>query len=626
MKKKFIVGLLALSLAASVSGCGKTDAQGTSSSEAAEVIKATITLGENATVEGSGVVLEGNKVIIQEAGNYSISGTASDGQIVVDAASTDDVEMIFDGVNITSTTSAPVYVKSANNADIKLAEGSENFVTDGANYVLEDEAVDEPNATIFSKDDLTIKGKGSLVVSSNYNNGITSKDDLKIKGGNISVTSVGDGLRGKDSVVVSDGTVTIDAKEDGIKATNIEEAEKGYITVEGGTLNITSVQDAIQAETNVQVTAGTLNLTTGGGSENGISQGEALGQAPGADAIASASIQAEGGNLGQNSAATGASATTETDTVSAKAIKAASNVTIDGGTININSSDDAIHSNNAVVINSGEINVTSGDDGIHSDATLDINGGDVTITKSYEGIESETITFNDGNVNVVATDDGVNAAGGNDGSSVNGRVGQNAFQSQGTGKININGGNLVVDSKGDGVDSNGTIAMTGGVVIVNGPVNDGNGALDYDGTFDLTGGTLIAAGSSGMVQTPSASSTENSVKISLQSQAANTLVHIEDENGEEVMTIAPSKAFSTVVVASDKLKSGSKYNVFVGGESTGTVTDGVYSEGTYSNGTKVGEFTVGSSISTVAQEGAVTGGMGAGGMRVPGERPAMPGQ
>ena len=135
----------------------------------------------------------------------------------------------------------------------------------------------------------------------------------------------------------------------------------------------------------------------------------------------------------------------------------------------------------------------------------------MNITKSYEGIESEVITLNGGTIHLVASDDGLNAAGGADGSSVNGRAGQNSFEGAGNAYIHINGGYLYVDAGGDGIDSNGSIDMTAGTAIVNGPTNDGNGPLDYNGTFNITGGYLLAVGSSGMAQAPSETSTQYSV-------------------------------------------------------------------------------------------------------------------
>ncbi|MCR1950823.1 carbohydrate-binding domain-containing protein [Clostridium sp. DSM 100503] len=609
MSKKLIAILSVISLCIGVTGCTSKKANNNEtsiSSESIENINANITLGENISVEGNGVVVEENKVIINSAGTYSISGTLSDGQIIVNAGDEDNVELILNGVNISCSNSSAIYVKNSKNTYIILADGTENQMTDGENYVFDDESTDEPNATIFSKSDLFINGAGSLIVNANYNNGITSKDDLEIGDANISVTSVHDGIRGKDSITITSGNITINSQGDGMKSNNAEDAERGYVLIQGGTINITSGEDGIQAETNVTITGGDITIKSGGGSEN------------------SSKASSSWGTWG-NPKDFGPQETTveEAETASAKGIKAVVGIKIDSGNIKIDSSDDSIHSNGNVEINGGSINASSGDDGIHADSVIDINDGDINISKSYEGIEAETININDGNIKLVASDDGINAAGGNDGSSMNGRPGQNSFASSGNGTINLNGGKIIVDASGDGIDANGSIYMKDGVVIVNGPEDNGNGALDYDGKFEISGGLLIAAGGAGMAQSPSTTSTQNSVNI-FTSLSANTLLRVEDEGGNELITFAPSKNVQSIVISSPNIKINGNYKVYTGGESTGTSSDGLYSEGAYSGGTELESFTSSSVVTTVGQS---TGGFGGpGGGRMPGQGGGMRGQ
>lgn len=602
MSKKIIAILSIISILMGVTGCTNkttTSNDNVVSSENTEKVDTNITLGDTISVEGNGVVIENNKITISSAGTYGISGTLKDGQIIIDAGNEDNVKLVLNGANISCSNSAPIYVKNAKNAYLVLVDGSENVITDGENYVFEDETSDEPNATIFSKDDLFISGTGKLKVNSNYNNAITSKDDLEIAEANIDITSVADGLRGKDSITISSGNININATGDGMKSNNSEDAEKGYILIKDGTINITSGEDGIQAETNATITGGDITINSGGGSENSSKENNSWGN------------WGKPMGFGENT-----NSTAENDTASAKGIKGNTLVKIDGGNINIDSSDDSIHSNSNVEINGGTINITSGDDGIHGDSTIDINAGEINITKSYEGIEAETININDGNIKVVASDDGINAAGGNDGSSVNGRPGQNNFASSGNGEINFNGGRVVVDASGDGLDANGSIYMKGGTVIVNGPENSGNGALDYDGKFEISGGLLIAAGSSGMAQSPSETSTQNSINV-FTSISANTLLHIEDENGNELITFAPSKTVGSIVISSPNIKTGTTYKLYTGGESTGNATDGLYSDGSYSGGTEGDSFTVSNTVTNVGQSSGGFGGPGGG--RIPGQ-------
>lgn len=533
---------------------------------------------------GTGAEVKGSIITIKSEGTYNISGTLSNGQIIVDAGDDADVVLLLNGVDITCTTSAPIYIKSSDKTIIALATGMKNHLSDGASYIIEDTAINEPNATVFSKSDLTINGNGQLTIDAKYNNAINCKDALKITSGDITVNSVDDGIKGKDCVAIKGASITVNAGGDGIQASNAEDAAKGYVFIEGNTITITSGADAIQAETNVTVNGGKLTLCSGGGSANSI-------------------------NKSQNQFGGGYSSNTDTTAISTKGIKATGNVIINGGTINIDSADDAVHSNDNLTIGGGKISISSGDDGIHSDTSLTINDGEISIGKSYEGIESAAITINDGNINIVASDDGINAAGGNDGSSVNGRPGQNGFSLGSSCNLAVNGGYIVVDGNGDGIDINGSITMTAGTLIINGPTANDNGALDYDSTCKVTGGTILAIGSSGMALAPDSSSTVYSVKINFTSVIkAGTMVHIETEDGENVLTFVPAKNYQSVVLCSSALIKGATYNVYTGGTSTGTVKDALYSGGTYSGGTIYTSFKVTSEVTSLGSSGGMGGG------------------
>ncbi len=554
--------------------------------------------GNSITFDGSGATVNDNIITITSAGMYSISGNLNDGQIVVNTEDKETVGLVLNGVDIACSTSAPIYVINAEKTVITLADGTENYVTDGDSYILEDAESDEPNAAVFSKDDLTINGNGSLTVNANYNNGITSNDDLKITGGSITVNAVNDGLKGKDSIAARDGIITVNTGGDGMQANNDEDAEKGYISIEGGTFNIIAGMDGIQAATSILIEDGNVTISSGGGIINSNDKND--------------------WGMWDKKNDPNESSDDNSDAISAKGIKAVVDVTIEDGTINIDSSDDSIHSNGSLTINGGDILLASGDDGIHSDSTLEINGGELNITKSYEGIESAVLTFNEGNIHIVASDDGINAAGGNDGSSMNGRPGQNNFDASMDYHTYINGGYIFIDARGDGLDSNGPIDMTRGVVLINGPTSNGNGPLDYMGAFNITGGFLVAVGSSGMAQAPSSSSTQYSVMHNFAStQAAGTMIHIENEDGEGALTFVPTKECQSIVFSSPELENGVTYKIYVGGNSTGTAINGLYSEGAYTPGTEITSFTI-SSIVTGGREG----GPGGGG---PGGRPGGPG-
>lgn len=507
--------------------------------------------GTTINIEGSGATVNGNIVTISNAGTYSLSGTLTDGQIIVD---TDDIELItliLNSVNLNSSTSAPIYIKNSETTAILIADETENYVSDATSYIYDTPEDDEPNATVFSDDDLIIYGTGSLYVTANYNDGIASKDSLTILDGNITVISVDDGIRGKDYLLIDGAQISLNVQGDGLKSDNEEDTTLGYINILSGEINITSGGDAITAQSSLYITDGTFTILSGSGSTANLA-----------------------GDL------------------SAKGLKSALAIVIDGGTFFIDAADDAIHANDSIIINNGTFTIATGDDGIHADATVDINGGVIDIGRSYEGIESAIITINAGDIHLVSSDDGLNVAGGRN-------------------LMNINGGYLVIDAEGDGLDANGSIVMTDGTVIVNGPTMSMNGALDYDGSFQITGGTLVAVGSSGMMQAPDMNSTQYSLGIGFTNTlSAGTLIHIESSTGETILTFAPTKSYQSLIFSSPELIGGGTYTIYQGGNAVGTIIDGLYVDETYSNGTVYTSLML-SSITT--QEGG--GGNGRGGGR-----------
>lgn len=462
---------------------------------------------------------------ITKSGIYEIKGTLKDGSLTVNVDKTTDkgiVYLILNGVNISSTTSAPIYIQNAKKVVILLENGTQNTVYQGSSVKVNQNS--EPSSAIFSKSDLTITGEGTLNVTSDYNDGITSKDKLKITSGTITVKAKSDGIVGKDLLAVEKGSLTITAGKDGMRSTNEQDAGMGNIIIKSGTFNITAANDGIQAYALLQIDGGTFNITAGGGYTGVTKSGDQGGM---------------GGRPGQTTA------TTKTETDSKKALKSSKSLIISSGTINISCPDDAIHSSGDITISGGTITLQSGDDGIHSETDLKISSGTVTIKNSYEGLEGKNITISNGKINITSSDDGFNVN--ND-----------------SGLLTISGGEVNVNAQGDGVDSNGSIKMTGGTVYVSGPTNDGNGALDYNGTFTITGGKLVAAGSSGMAQVPESGSQCSVLMYFSNTQSAGTAVTIKDSSGNVVVTYTPSKQYNSVAFSAAGLKTGSTYTLYSG--------------------------------------------------------------
>lgn len=481
---------------------------------------------------------------ITKPGIYNITGTIQDGSLIVNTNG--NVKLVLNGVNIKNSNGPAINIKEAKNTYIHLSETTTN--------VLEDNGSSEEDGTLYSSDDLFIDGSGTLEVISNNQDGIVSKDDLVIINGTIKVISNDDGIRGKDSVIIKNGNITITSNGDGIKATNEEDSTKGYIQIDNGNITIESELDGIQAVTDLEINNGNISIKTG-----------------------------EGSSIKSNKTGWGVY---NNNTESMKGFKTNNSITIKEATINLNTEDDAIHSNGDIIINSGTITISSGDDGIHADNILTINNGIITIKESYEGLEAQQVNIDNGTIDITASDDGINVAGGNDSSSMN-RPGANPMEGDSDAILTINNGTIHINASGDGLDSNGSIYMNSGYVTVDGPTNDGNGALDYTYEFVINGGTLIAVGSSGMAQGLSNNSTQNSALINLSTTKTGTI-----QIGN--ITYTPSKSYSSILISDESLELSNSYDVIIDNEVVARYTQSSVAYSSRRNNSSQGNSPVGS--------------------------------
>ena len=506
--------------------------------------------------EAEEIILSEGDVTITKEGVYLISGSLKDGMIIIDADDSAKVQLVLDGVDINNSTNAAIYVKQADKVFITLAEGSRNSLT-SSGYTVLDNNID---GVIFAKSDLTINGTGSLTVNAAQGHGIVTKDDLKITGGEVTVTSEDHGLSGKDSVRVTNCTLQITSGKDGIHSENDAKEEKGFIYIAGGTVNVVSEGDGISAGNVIQIDGGTIDILAGGGSTNRSTATDENG-----------------------------------DAVSTKGIKASGELLINQGTIDIDSQDDAVHSNSEVVINGGELSLATGDDGIHGDEAAKVRGGNINISTSYEGIEGTQVEISGGTISLYATDDGLNAGGGRDqsgfGGMFGGMFGGESFgggrrggdrsgdtnenpsadvsaDTTGESYILISGGTIYVRADGDGLDSNGTLTVTGGEVYVSGPENGANGAIDYESSGQITGGTVVAVGNSAMAMNFGDSSTQGSIMINTNNHASGTEITLKDASGKELVQYTSECSFNSVVISCPELVLGGTYTITAGEEST----------------------------------------------------------
>ena len=520
--------------------------------------------GTSAAASSNSVKISGTTVTITEEATYMICGALDDGMIVVDAPEKAKPQLIFNGVAINSATCAPLYILEADKVFVTLAAGTENTLSNGGTFTTIDE--NNIDGAVFSKQDLTFNGSGSLTVNSPAGHGIVCKDDLVFTGGTYTVNSASHGLDANDSVRLTGETIlTVDAGKDGIHCENTDDASLGFVYISNGTLNIEAEGDGISAGAYAQIENGSFDLLVGGGSVNGSKESsDQFGGFMG------------GGRPGQSSPDSTDSA--DESSTSMKGIKAVSSILISGGTFRIDSADDSVHADVSLTINGGTFEIASGDDALHAEDTLTITAGTVNISQSYEGLEALHINVQGGDITLVATDDGLNAAGGTDGSgTTGGRDGMfggkggpggmgGGMSSNSNGSIVISGGTLYAKASGDGIDANGTLEISGGYTVVVGPTQGDTATLDYDKSATITGGTFIGTGASGMAQTFS-DSQQGVFAVSVGNQSAGTNITLTDKDGNTVISYAPELSFAVVILSSPDIQSGETYTITVGSAS-----------------------------------------------------------
>ena len=451
MKKKLLAALLASALAA---GMLPTSACASSDYTTANATLVTLT-DSSATAKGkyTGYEIDGTDVSITAAGTYVFSGDCDNGSITVKKGVT-GVTIVLNGLTLTNDDSAAITLNKTAEASLIAAAGTTNTVADTEGFNDENAAV-----KVKSGAALAIGGMGTLTVDGNAKNGIKGAADAVITVAEVklNINAADDGLSCDDELNITGGTLSITAGGDAVKASpdtgdteNPDTTSLGNVTISGGTLTLNATEDGIQADGDLTISGGTFDVTANGGYTTTLTD----------------------------------------DSASCKGFKAGKTLTVTGGTVNVDSADDALHAGTDVTIAGGTLTLATGDDGVHADNDLVIGtrGASSTstprinITASYEGLEGTTVTVYSGDIDVAASDDGVNAA--------NSTLGEHSDKYA----ISIAGGDLYIDAGSDGLDSNNDISMTGGKVEVYGADAMMDAAIDYDGTFTLSGGTLFGAG------------------------------------------------------------------------------------------------------------------------------------
>lgn len=386
---------------------------------------------------------------------------------------------------------------------------------------------------------------------------VKSGDTLLIDGANITIKHSGKGGKGLSSdadIEMLSGTVNITMSGAGSVYTDSTGSKDAYSAT------------GLTCDGNARIIGGSLTISNSGSAGKAISTDGTLTFGSGSSSP-SVTITTTGSDITISTSGWGQ---TSTDAAEAKSIK----------------------SDSDIIINNGEITISSADDGIKSESSVTINNGTFSITKSYEAIESPKINVNGGTVSLVASDDGFNATYGTGSDSSDGSL------------LSITGGYINVNATdGDGLDSNGSISISGGTIVVNGPQSSPEVGLDYNGTCNVSGGFIVISGpnSGNMIQAMSTSSTQYGLKIiSKSSLSSSTLFHIEDASGNSILTFQPKRTYYYIVFSSPDLVNGSSYKIYTGGSSTGTNVGGLYTGGTYKDGTLKTTFKISSTITSVS--------------------------
>lgn len=401
------------------------------------------------------------------------------------------------------------------------------------------------DGTVNTLSDAKTRAKGDTTAAALY-----SKSALTISGtGTLRVNGrYADGIASTDGLVITGGKIIVTVKDDGIRG-------KDFVYISSGTIRVTSTGDAIRSSGKKASTVGYVYIG--------------------------------GGRLTIN---------TKSD-----ALQATSDVVIAGGTIDITATKDGMKSSCLSYIEKATITMSVGNDAVHSHAETVVRSGTLTIKKAYEGLEGTRVEISGGVIDMVTSDDGLNVAGGSDSSGFGG-PGQQAsttstpdFTSSVASHLQIDGGTIVVNALGDGIDINGTATVKGGRLIVSGPTANDNGALDVDGDFLVSGGMIVGIGSSGMAMGPTLSSTQASILGNFSStQVAGTIVHVVDGDGKVLASVKSPKSFASIVFTSGDIVKGKAYKVYVGGKVSGTALGVYYADGSITGATLYGSLTAGS--------------------------------
>ncbi len=509
------------------------------------------------TVSGPGAEAEGTTVTITAAGTYVVSGSVSDGQIIVNADG-EKVQLVLDGASVTSSNSAALLVRTAKKVWVTLADGTRSTLASTGEFAADDELT--VDGAVFCKADLTVNGGGSLFVSSAAGHGIVCKDELVLVSGDVAVEAAKHAIQAKDALCAVGGTWSLTAGTDGVHCGDDDDAEKGTVLITGGSFAITASSDGIDAANTLEVDGGELTVSAG---DDGLHSEYAL--------------QIDGGVVTVSESYEGLEGST---------------VTVNGGEIDVTSSDDGVNA-------AGDPSGTATENAAENAAGAAPEGGE--LGQGGPGGEAPSGEAPDAAMEPPSGDAaGQQGAGGAPqdvgeqpgGAQGGGEMGAGQQPGAGggmddydeTAQVVINGGKLTICAGGDGIDSNGDLTVTGGETYVFGPTSDGDGSLDFPGTGTITGGVVVCAGSTGMAQNFTSAEGQASILVSASGSAGDS-IKLTSSDGTVIAQAETRTSYACVLVCAPGLTAGQTYTLTCGDSATEVTPDSnVYSNVTRTQG------------------------------------------
>ena len=485
-----------------------------------------------------GVTVEDGTLTITKAGTYKLSGEYQ-GQIKVETADSDAVRLVLDNANITNSSGAALNVVNADEVILYSASGTTNTISDGADYTATGE--DDPDAVVYSKADLTIAGEGTLKVNGNHEDGIHTSDGLVIASGTLEVNAANTGIKGKDYVDILGGTINVTAQQDGIKSTNDTDEGQGWTRLSNGTVTVNAGDDGFKASRVVEISGGSLTVEQ---SDEGIE---------------AQYINVSGGDVNVTSADDGMNAS----------LKTSDSESTDSSA---NTSDTANQQQN----NQQQDSIPGGQQSGTSNQQQQGMGQPPAMSGTSQDGTSQNGTTGTGQQGMGQPPQGGMPGGGGGTFEVVDAA------------INVSGGHVTVNAEGDGIDSNGVTTLSGGTLIVNGPSQGGNAALDTNGDLLLNGATVLSGSTADMFEAPSTNSTSGYLKLTNSSGfEQGSTVQVADSSGKVVANYKVTKSnVQLVLVSSSSIVKGQSYTVY-------TTTSAVDSNAASlaSGATELGSFT-----------------------------------